>query len=255
MFEIFSEKIVPFITSHWLLFTITFVLLIGPILILIIKLCQILFFIIKCNCNFLIKNLNPKKNTQTKDNDFSEPSNISISNNHPSQNENLSLIELKILEMKQKENNNRHQENSLLRLEMNQQIYQNKLEDKLEIHKLEQKIFFLEKEMQRIQNNEIIDKNRKENFSKNYDNNFSEKDNSTEENDFVKNQIPESLNKIFEKISDFENVQLLMLNKMMNDKSYYDSDKNVLYINPQDINFVKNFLIGKQKKENIKLTN
>jgi hypothetical protein len=253
LFDIQWTTIINYIKGHVILFTIIFLLSIGPILFLIIKSCQMLFFIFKCNLNFLIKNLNTKKNTQNKDNDSSEPSKISINNNHPPQNENFSLIELKILEMEQKENNNRYQENSLLRLEMNQKIYQNKMEEKLEIHKLEQKIFLLEKEMQRIQNKEFIDKNRRKQFYKNYDDDFSEKDDYTQEDDFVKNKIPESLNKIFEKISDFENVQLLMLNKMMNDKSYYDSDKNVLYINPKDINFVKNFLIDKQKRENKKL--
>lgn len=138
-----------------------------------------------------------------------------------------------MIELKQREYNNKNQQlqqNNLLQLELNQKLHQNKMEEKFELYKLEQKIVSLEKEIQRLSGN----------------NNFQNKNNTGETND----HLPETLKEIFDKISDFENVQLFMLNKMINNenKSYYDSHKNALYINPQDLNFVKNFLVNKQKE-------
>ncbi|WP_341266656.1 hypothetical protein [Candidatus Phytoplasma fraxini] len=219
----------------------------GPILFVIIKICQFLFYVIKFNFNFLINNFNFFPKEQKQNNDIPKSSNISINNTPPVQHENLSLIELKMIELKQREYNNKNQQsqqNNFLKLEIDQKIHQNKIEDKFEIYKLEQKMSILEKEIQKLSINSSLPNSQNVNEEKSNLNNV--------ENEILTKQIPESLKEIFEKISDFENVQLYMLNKIMdnnhNKASYYDSNKNVLYVNPQDLNFFKTFLINKQKE-------
>ncbi|MDC9032002.1 hypothetical protein [Columbia Basin potato purple top phytoplasma] len=237
--EIFSGK-ATFL--QYFLFVIIILIFIGPILFILFKAIYFIFFIMKCNLDF-IKTFVSSNNKSSADNsDSSENPKISINNHSSPDKNNLSLIELKMMEFNQRDNN-QIQQNNFLRLEMDQKINQNKMEEKFEILRLEQKMFFLEKEIQRLSN---------QNDAKNQNSHFSKDDNYDTNDELIRKKIPDYLKQIFEKISDLENVQLLMLNKMMtnnNDNSYYDPDKNVLYVNPKDLDFFKLFLISKNKEK------
>ncbi len=196
-------------------------------------------------------------------------------------NKNLSLIELTILDMqrrKEEEKNSREKDKDidLIRLE----LYQSKLESKMELNQqqnffekelLKQKLELLEKELLKnsIKNSFNFNGNeknqRKNDHSHNNPSNNNNGNNSQEgENvnekpidlsfieETINKQIPESLKKIFDQLKNVSEMQLFMLNNMpMNDNSfsYYDDQKNALYIAPKDLPFVKTLLVDKTNKQ------
>ncbi|WP_308704496.1 hypothetical protein [Candidatus Phytoplasma pruni] len=196
-------------------------------------------------------------------------------------NKNLSLIELTILDMqrrKEEEKNSREKDKDidLIRLE----LYQSKLESKMELNQqqnffekelLKQKLELLEKELLKnsIKNSFNFNGNeknqRKNDHSHNNPSNNNNGNNSPEgENvnekpidlsfieETINKQIPESLKKIFDQLKNVSEMQLFMLNNMpMNDNSfsYYDDQKNALYIDPKDLPFVKTLLVDKTNKQ------
>ncbi|KXT29171.1 hypothetical protein AXA84_0323 [Candidatus Phytoplasma oryzae] len=239
-------------------------ILIGPIIFFVLffikTVFRILYYIFLFNWNFIFG----KKPKNKKNND--EIPQISINNQHPNYNEkNLTLIEMKILEINQKENRQSH--HNLIKLELNQ----NKLENKIELNEqknyfekklLEQQIKFLEKEIEKIKNKEINKKQEQEEILKinnlkqkqEYDINLSNIE-ETEENFSKYNKIPEDLKKIFDKITNLENIQFYILSNIIkNNKSYYDEKKHIFYIIPKDLIFIKSIL-SKKNEENEKLIN
>ncbi|WP_235728174.1 hypothetical protein [Italian clover phyllody phytoplasma] len=195
-------------------------------------------------------------------------------------NKNLSLIELTILDMKRKEETKNSREKDkdidLIRLE----LYQSKLESKIELHQqqnffekelLKQKLELLEKELLKnsIKNSFNFNGNKKKqrkndnynnnNYNDNNGNNSQEGENVNKKpidlsffEETINKQIPESLKKIFDQLKNVSEMQLFMLNNMpMNDNSfsYYDDQKNALYIDPKDLPFVKALLVDKTNKQ------
>ncbi|MGE9276822.1 MAG: hypothetical protein ACQKHC_03020 [Candidatus Phytoplasma pruni] len=195
-------------------------------------------------------------------------------------NKNLSLIELTILEMNRKEEakNSREKDKDidLIRLE----LYQSKLERKIELHQqqnffekelLKQKLELLEKELLKnsIKNSFNFngnEKNQRKNENSNNNNSNDNNGNNSPEGENVNKkpidlsfieetinkQIPESLKKIFNQLKNVSEMQLFMLNNMpMNNNSfsYYDDQKNALYIDPKDFPFVKALLVDKTNKQ------
>ncbi|MDV3168030.1 MAG: hypothetical protein Q8781_00630 [Candidatus Phytoplasma stylosanthis] len=217
---------------------------------------------LKFNLNFIFSS--NKKNKNNKDKCSFDDSKISITNNPTLNRSDLSLIELKMLESHHKENKNQINQQNILRLEMDQKINQMKLENKifsieqknyLEKHKLEQQIIFLEKEIEKIKNKNKSNQKTESFSEKQEDKNINEEKINLDYIDkVIKKQMPKSLKKIFEKISDLENVQLHILNKLMykNKNSYYDHSKNILYVKEKDLVFIKTLLFQK-KEENKRL--
>jgi hypothetical protein len=195
-------------------------------------------------------------------------------------NKNLSLIELTILDMKRKEEakNSREKDKDidLIRFE----LYQSKLESKIEFHQqqnffekelLKQKLELLEKELLKnsIKNSFNFNGNEKnQRKNDNYNNNNSNDNNVNNSpegknvnkkpidlsfiEETINKQIPESLKKIFDQLKNVSEMQLFTLNNMpMNDNSfsYYDDQKNALYIDPKDFPFVKSLLVDKTNKQ------
>ncbi|XXP77419.1 MAG: hypothetical protein AB3N34_00550 [Lettuce witches'-broom phytoplasma] len=195
-------------------------------------------------------------------------------------NKNLSLIELTILDMKRKEEakNSREKDKDidLIRLE----LYQSKLESKMELNQqqnffekelLKQKLELLEKELLKnsIKNSfnfNVNEKNQRKNDNSNNNNSNDNNGNNSPEGENVNEkpidlsfieetinkQIPESLKKIFDQLKNVSEMQLFILNNMpMNDNSfsYYDDQKNALYIDPKDLPFVKTLLADKTNKK------
>jgi hypothetical protein len=264
--------------TYWVVYLIlSSIILSGPIKKLIKLLMRFILFLL----NFFF-------GEEKEKNDFNnEKPQISIQNqlsdDHFKNNKNLSLIELTILDMKRKseEKNLREKDLDVIRLELNQ----NKLENKIDLNQqkdffekelLKQKVDFLEKELLKssIKNsfnfNNNDDKNKSENINYNNDfnnnNSMKNKDNNSKEKESfyqkpidlsfieetINKQIPKSLKKIFDQLKNVSEMQLFMLNNMpMNDNSfsYYDDKKNVLYIDPKDLPFVKTLLVEKNNKQ------
>ncbi|QTX02761.1 hypothetical protein LFWB_1910 [Candidatus Phytoplasma luffae] len=238
----------------------------GPIIKAIYKLSEFICKIFVFNFNFLFDKNKVEKSNNSEGND--SQNNPSLNNDNKNNNV-LSLIEMKMMELnyKSKENNNNNetQKQNLFRLEIEQKLHKYQIENKLSLieqeqkHSLEkqdlkQEIYFLKHQMQsHIKRNETqslnFDNPGKESFDR-------EKKEFESINEFFKKQIPESLKQIFEKISDVENIQLCMLDKIIDGKndqkvndSYYDSYKNVLYVNEKDLFFIKTLLEDKKKEQ------
>ncbi|WP_153369147.1 DUF5320 domain-containing protein [Candidatus Phytoplasma sacchari] len=243
----------------FILLTFIILALIGPIISFIFFFIKIVFKalyrILIFNWNFIFgKNQKEQKK-------YTENPKISINNQYPDYNNNnkdLTLIEMKILELNQRENRQSH--HNLFQIELNQ----HKLENKLELNKqknyfekkmLEQQIKSLEKEIEKIKNKEKTEFQKQNDAKiKEYDNkNNKQKNNqnidlSIIDEDFVK-QIPDYLKKIFYKIKNLENIQFYILNNIMNNKeSYYNEDEHAFYVNPKDLVFIKKILIQKNEK-------
>ncbi|WCA22611.1 hypothetical protein [Candidatus Phytoplasma oryzae] len=243
------------------------IVLIGPIisfLNFIIKIIfKFLYFIFIFNWNFIFGK-NKKDNKKNKE----ITPQISINNQSSDlyNNKDLTLIEMKILEINQKEHRNSH--HNLIKLELNQHKLENKIElneqkNYFEKKMLEQQIKFLEKEIEKIKKEETKKINENEN-NKNKEKEINKQNNKKEnekdkdlaiiDEDLVK-QIPDYLKEIFYKIKNLENIQFYILNNIIkNPNSYYDEDKNTFYINPKDLVFVKKILNTKKEK-NKKLMN
>ncbi|KAB8122031.1 DUF5320 domain-containing protein ['Cynodon dactylon' phytoplasma] len=186
---------------------------------------------------------------------------ISINNKTSdyNQNKDLTLIEMKILEINQKEN--RQSYHNLMKLELNQHKLENKIElneqkNYFEKKMLEQQIKFLEKEIDKIKNKEqkikIENKNKENNQNKEKNINKEELDSLTKDKDLIK-QIPDYLKTIFYKIKNLENIQFYILNnvaKNANENSYYDENNHIFYINPKDLLFIKKILTKKNQTLN-----
>ncbi|MBP3059542.1 hypothetical protein FEF22_001980 [Texas Phoenix palm phytoplasma] len=237
----------------------------GPIIIifltLIKKTIELIYRIFIFNLSYIFPHINNEKekvdnelnidkNNMQKDNNFSNDKN----------NQNLTLIEMKILELENKEYKNQFHQHNLFKLELNQHKIENKLELNeqkyyFETKRLENQITSLEKELDKVkqtkkyenyfcenENNKFMNKNKDNEF-------FQEKIDFDFIDEALKKQIPGSLKKIFDRIENLENIQLFILNNIMNVDSYYDSNKHALYIRPKDFIFVKNFLIDKQREQ------
>jgi hypothetical protein len=232
---------------------------IGPIISLICFLIKsifkIFYHIFLFNWNFIFNNFKKKKKSQEKPQ-------ISINNQIPYQydEKNLTLIEMKILEIAQRERENKNSQHNLLKLELNQHKIENKIElneqkNYFEKKILEQQIKFLEKEIEKIKQKKDDD-----NINHQKQKNNSKKQNINKKNEIEKNlsfideaikkQIPENLKKIFEEIENLKNTQFFILENMIqNHNSYYDKNQNILYINPKDLFFIKKLLIDKSKEQ------
>ncbi|MDO8059028.1 hypothetical protein OC683_00100 ['Crotalaria aegyptiaca' phytoplasma] len=260
--------------NYWWIYFLSIFMFSEIIKIVLKKILTFLYRILLLNFNFIF-NIQEYKNKDNQNSELNSKTEIpQFSIQHPLPNElyqdkNLTLIELKMLEINRKENENKNKEQAF-RLELNQY----KMETKIELQ--QQKNYF-EQEMlkQQIKNleTELLKINTK---SKTYHENSSIqkdlKNNNSENNknlspDILKNidlkfidealkkQIPESLKKIFDQMENFSEIQLFMLNNMPIENrnnfanvshSYYDSKNKALYIDPKDLIFVKSLLIEKQ---------
>ncbi|MEZ0180541.1 hypothetical protein ['Camptotheca acuminata' phytoplasma] len=221
---------------------------------------KVLYFILYFNYNFIF--LKNKSNDKKTNNENDPDLNKILINNSPipnnSNNVDLSLIELKMLECNYKQSQDKSSDKQqIFRLEIEQKLHQTTVDQKLELikyenilkeQKFEQQIFYLKQEIKRLKND---NNNLKE--DKSFSNNENAKKIDLDSiNEAINKQIPESLKKIFDKISDFENIQLFILNKLMDQQkkdTYYDPQKNILYINEEDLVFAKNLLNDKKKEQ------
>ncbi|MDV3205465.1 MAG: hypothetical protein Q8899_01710 [Weeping tea tree witches'-broom phytoplasma] len=248
---------------YWWVYLIFFCFFSEIVKILLKNLIKFLCNILLLNFNFIFKKKKDIDNIHNK-----EIPQISIQNQMPygeNTDNNLTLIELKMLEIHQRET--RNSKDNLLRLELNQ----HKIETRLELNQqksyfekeiLKQQISYLEKELNKIQsynNNMFNGINNNGNYKANNNddkksvNNIKEATNLSLKDENLQKQIPESLQKIFDKIENFTEIQLFMLNNMpVNNnspsQSYYDHQKKVLYVEPKDLLFVRTLLIEKQQK-------
>ncbi|MDV3167122.1 MAG: hypothetical protein Q8784_01690 [Vigna little leaf phytoplasma] len=244
--------------NDWVNFVIIslFLLILGPIIIYILK----IFGKLLLNYyRFIWDLLFPESN---KNNSLTESSSPQISINNkpqpaflPKNDKDLTLIEIKMIELAQKEENQK-QYNSL-----HLELIKNKLQNKIELNEqkhyfenklLEQKISNLEKQLQKQ-----VFKQSQNQYSKDNKINKTDdiaKDKTAEQisldiiEESVKNQIPNYLKEIFEKVENIENIQLFMLKNTIDKKSYYDHDHNTLYIHPNDLVFIKTLLNKEEEK-------
>ncbi|KOR75247.1 hypothetical protein CPX_001792 [Candidatus Phytoplasma pruni] len=262
------------ILNNWVAYLIvSLIILAGPLQKLIKLLMRFVLFLL----NFFFGEEKEKNDINNKNPQISIQNQLS---DDVYKNKNLSLIELTILDMKRKEEakNSREKDKDidLIRLE----LYQSKLESKMELNQqqnffekelLKQKLELLEKELLKnsIKNSFNFNGNEKNqrkndnsnnnNSNDNNGNNSPERENVNEKpidlsfiEETINKQIPKSLKKIFDQLKNVSEMQLFMLNNMpMNDNSfsYYDDQKNALYIDPKDLPFVKALLVDKTNKQ------
>ncbi|MDV3174707.1 MAG: hypothetical protein Q8831_01470 ['Bonamia sp.' little leaf phytoplasma] len=262
--------------NYWWIYFLSIFMFSEIIKIVLRKVLTFIYRILLLNFNFIfnIQEYKNKDNQNPELNKTIEVPKFSIKNQLPNelyQDKNLTLIELKMLEINQKENENKNKEQAF-RLELNQYKMETKIElqqqkNYFEQEMLKQQIKNLETELLKINTdskiyheNSSIKKDLKNN---NLDNNKDLSQNVLENIDLtfideaLKKQIPESLKKIFDKMENFAEIQLFMLNNMPIENynnfsnvshSYYDSKNKALYIDPKDLIFVKSLLIEKQKQ-------
>ncbi|EMR14674.1 MULTISPECIES: hypothetical protein [Candidatus Phytoplasma] len=265
----------PFENYWWIYFLIIFMFS-EIIKIVLRKILTFIYRIFLLNFHFIfnIQEEKTKDNQTSELNTKTEVPNFSIQNQIPNelyQDKNLTLIELKMLEINRKENENKHKEQSF-RLELNQYKMETKIElqqqkNYFEQEMLKQQINNLEKELLKIttkpkfyHQDSSIKQESKNNTSKTNNKlsqNLLENIDLTFIDEALKKQIPESLKKIFDRMENFAEIQLFMLNNMPIENrnnfynvshSYYDSKNKALYIDPKDLIFVKSLLIEKQKQ-------
>ncbi|OOP58577.1 hypothetical protein B2G44_01725 [Candidatus Phytoplasma citri] len=262
--------------NYWWIYFLSIFMFSEIIKIVLKKILTFLYRILLLNFNFIfnIQEYKNKDNQNYELNSKTEIPQFSIQNPLPNelyQDKNLTLIELKMLEINRKENENKNKEQAF-RLELNQYKMETKIElqqqkNYFEQEMLKQQIKNLETELLKINtkskiyhenssiqkdlknNNSENNKNLSPNILKNIDLKFID--------EALKKQIPESLKKIFDQMENFAEIQLFMLNNMPIENrnnfynvshSYYDSKNKALYIDPKDLIFVKSLLIEKQKQ-------
>ncbi|MDO8057444.1 hypothetical protein [Candidatus Phytoplasma gossypii] len=262
--------------NYWWIYFLSIFMFSEIIKIVLKKILTFLYRILLLNFNFIF-NIQEYKNKDNQNSELNSKTEIpQFSIQHPSSNElykdkNLTLIELKMLEINRKENENKNKEQAF-RLELNQYKMETKIElqqqkNYFEQEMLKQQIKNLETELLKINtkskiyhDNSSIQKDLKNNNSENNKNlspNILKNIDLKFIDEALKKQIPESLKKIFDQMENFAEIQLFMLNNMPIENrnnfsnvshSYYDSKNKALYIDPKDLIFVKSLLIEKQKQ-------
>ncbi|MDO8054158.1 hypothetical protein OC707_01690 ['Opuntia sp.' phytoplasma] len=262
--------------NYWWIYFLSIFMFSEIIKIVLKKILTFLYRILLLNFNFIF-NIQEYKNKDNQNSELNSKTEIpQFSIQHPLPNElyqdkNLTLIELKMLEINRKENENKNKEQAF-RLELNQYKMETKIElqqqkNYFEQEMLKQQIKNLETELLKINTkskiyheNSSIQKDLKDNNSENNKNlspNILQNIDLKFIDEALKKQIPESLKKIFDQMENFAEIQLFMLNNMPIENrnnfsnvshSYYDSKNKALYIDPKDLIFVKSLLIEKQKQ-------
>ncbi|MDV3166268.1 MAG: hypothetical protein Q8807_01120 ['Waltheria sp.' little leaf phytoplasma] len=262
--------------NYWWIYFLSIFMFSEIIKIVLKKILTFLYRILLLNFNFIfnIQEYKNKDNQKSESKSKTEIPQFSIQHPLPNelyQDKNLTLIELKMLEINRKENENKSKEQAF-RLELNQYKMETKIElqqqkNYFEQEMLKQQIKNLETELLKINTKSKI-YHENSSIQKDLQNNNAENNKDLSPNilknidlkfidEALKKQIPESLKKIFDQMENFAEIQLFMLNNMPIENrnnfsnvshSYYDSKNKALYIDPKDLIFVKSLLIEKQKQ-------